>query len=329
MIQDRFVVAVTEAEYAKAQRVFDSAGDMFCVCVPQDEAALAQAVRGHKARHAVVGIEPYVDALYDALPKGGVLARFGVGYDGIDLDAATRAGILCTNTPGTLDTSVAEHAVALMLAAAHGVAAGDGALRRGDWRPRLGTELRGKRLAVIGCGSIGKQVARMAAVGFGMDVLGCDVRPLSADELRTEYGIGVFVRTVERALPGADFVSLHVPSLPETHHLIDAPLLDLIEPHAWLINTSRGALLDESALYDALAAGGVAGAALDVFENEPYVPIDPERDLRTLENVVLTPHIASSTQAACDRMAERALRNIRLALRGKTDAMDLLNPEVL
>src|SRR5262249_15037645 len=133
----------------------------------------------------------------------------------------------------------------------------------------------------------------------------------------------------EDAIRGADFVSLHLPATPETKHFIDARRLSWFQPHAWLINTARGAVVDELALHQALVSGRLAGVALDVFDREPYSPIDPHHDLRQLENVVLTPHVGSSTRAANERMALAALRNIALAEAGDFAAMNLLNPEVL
>jgi phosphoglycerate dehydrogenase-like enzyme len=144
-----------------------------------------------------------------------------------------------------------------------------------------------------------------------------------------QHGYAEIVRRWEDAVPQADFVSLHVPNVPSTQHLVNAERLAQMQPHAWLVNTARGAIVDEVALYNALAASQIGGAALDVFEHEPYRPVHPDKDLRTLPNVIMTPHVASATQDACARMAARALRNIQLAERGAYEQMDLVNPEVL
>jgi len=324
-------VAVTELEFEKGRGAFEAAASegLRCAPAPPGEAELAEAVREQGARHVVVGVERYRGELYRALPRGGVVSRFGVGHDGIDKGLATAAGLLCTNTPGALDDSVAEHALALMLCAARDVAARDALVRRGAWEPRVGSELRGKRLAVIGCGAIGCRVAEIAAFGFGMEVVGCKRRAVDEAAMARRHGFARIVLEFAAAVAEADYVSLHIPSGAETRHFIDAARLGAMPAKAWLINTARGAVVDESALYDALAAGALAGAALDVFAEEPYVPQAPGKDLRTLPNVVLTPHVGSSTAEACRRMAERALRNIALAERGEFAAMDLLNPEVL
>jgi phosphoglycerate dehydrogenase-like enzyme len=247
----------------------------------------------------------------------------------VDKAQATARGLLCANTPGTLDDSVAEHTLNLLLAAARRTVEQAARLRAGEWSPQMGAELKGKTLAIIGCGAIGRRVAQMAARGLGMKVIGCEVSDPDVNRLRREFGFATVVKDFAEAVSAADFVSLHIPSLPETRHFLSRERLGLLPAGCWIVNTARGALVDEAALFDALAGGRLAGAALDVFEREPYEPSAPGKDLRTLANVIMTPHIASSTREACDRMAERALRNIRFAEAGRYDRMDLLNPEVL
>jgi phosphoglycerate dehydrogenase-like enzyme len=317
------LIAVTAPELARGAAVFARTADARIVEAPPDEAGLAAAITASGARHAIVGHSPYRGPLYEALPRGAVLARFGVGHDGIDKRAATAAGLLCTNTPGVLDQSVAETTIALMLAAARHVPAMAASTAAGRWEPREGIELMGKTLAVVGTGRIGCAVARIAARGFGMRVVGCGRRPRDGQDFAAaglEY---------EQAVDGADFVSLHIPARAENLKFLDAAKIARLAPHAWLINTARGAVVDEAALYDALEAGRLAGAALDVFEHEPYVPVDPERDFRRLSNVVLLPHVGSNTADANRGMASRSLQNVLLGDRGAFDQMDLLNPEVL
>lgn len=324
-------IAVAQLEYGKARRAFEAgAGEgLICLSAPMQEDELASFIRKHEIRHAIVGVDRYAGPLYDALPRGGVLARFGVGHDGIDKERATSRGILCTNTPGVLDDSVAELAVGLMLAAARHLPVVSAATGAGTWEPRVGSELRGKTLAVIGCGAIGRRVARIAARGLGMHVVGCEVVPVDTERLRTEYGFAEIRDQFADAVAEADYVTLHIPSTADTRHYVNRARLALMKPCAWLINTARGALVCEADLYDALSAGRIAGAALDVFEHEPYQPIMPDKDLRQLPRVIMTPHIGSSTQEACDRMASRALTNIRMAEAGEFATMDLLNPAVL
>lgn len=324
-------VAVTELEFRKAEAVFARAAEVACdcVCVSAEETALAAAIRSRGMRHAIIGIEKYTGALYEALGADSVIARFGVGHDGVDKAQATARGVLCTNTPGVLDDSVAEHTIGLLFAAARQTVSQAARLRAGEWAPQMGAELNGKTLVVIGCGAIGRRVGRMAARGLGMKVVGCEVAEVDLQRLQRESGFDSVVKDFEEAVKEADFVSLHIPSLPETRHFLNAGRLGSLPARCWVVNTARGAVVDEAALFDALAGGRVAGAALDVFEREPYAPVAAGKDLRTLGNVIMTPHISSSTREACDRMASRALRNIQLAEAGKYNAMDLLNPEVL
>lgn len=319
------VVLVTETEFRRAPRVFETAS-LECIPTPADEDALAQAVTRHRARAVIVGSVKYVGKLYDALPRGGVIARFGVGHDGIDKQRATAAGLLCTNTPGVLDESVAELAILLMLAAARRLPALNDEVRRGHWAlGPSGIELRGKTLAVIGGGRIGQATARIASLGFGMRTIGCRRAATGGpsepfDAVTTDF---------QSAVGEADFVSLHINAEPANHHFIDRERLAMMPPRAWLINTARGSVVDEVALYDALIGQRLAGAALDVFDREPYVPCDPSRDLRTLPNVVLAPHVGSHTHEANRGMAERALQNVVLAEARDYRRMDVVNPDVL
>ncbi|MBI4892967.1 MAG: hypothetical protein HY821_20250, partial [Acidobacteria bacterium] len=265
-------VAVTEPEFLKASTLFRSASPpLVCFSAPSDEPGLAAAIRQHQARHAIVGISTYAHQLYQALPAGAVLARFGVGHDGIDKAQATQAGILCTNTPHVLDESVAEHTISLLLAAARHTTHLAAALAAGRWAPRTGREVRGRTLVVIGCGPIGATVARIARDGFGMRVLGVYRNSPPANP-------AAFSGTTTDAagtLRQADFVSMHIPATPANAHFVNAGWLAQLPPHAWLLNTARGAVVEEAALFDALSSGRLAGAALDVFAVEPYCPSDP------------------------------------------------------
>jgi lactate dehydrogenase-like 2-hydroxyacid dehydrogenase len=193
----------------------------------------------------------------------------------------------------------------------------------------VGTELAGKLLAVIGCGAIGCRVAAIASRGFGMRAIGCEVRAVDAGRMKAEHGFEAVTPSFEAAADGADFVSLHMPSVPSTRGYVDATRLARLRREAWLINTARGAIVDEAALFDGLKTGTIRGAALDVFCREPYEPVQPDKDLRSLPNVIMTPHVGSTTTEACRQMAARALRNVMLGERREYGAMDLLNREVL
>jgi phosphoglycerate dehydrogenase-like enzyme len=322
-------VLVTEAEFRRGESVFTSAADVRCLPVPPDEGALVHVIRERGALHAIVGSVFYRDALYRALPRGSVLARFGVGHENIDKARGTAAGLLCTNTPGVLDQSVAELTLLLILAAARHLAEKAAEMRQGLWAPRPGIELEGKTLAVIGTGPIGRAVARAAGRGFGMRTIGCGRERTAAGPIPAGGDFDRTTRDFAEAVADADFVSLHIPGAPENLRSIDRVRLSQLQPKAWLVNTARGAVVDETALYEVLAEGRLAGAALDVFAREPYEPAAADRDLRTLPNVVLVPHIGSNTAEANRRMAERALRNVRLGHAREYASMDLLNPEVL
>jgi phosphoglycerate dehydrogenase-like enzyme len=324
-------IAVTELEFRKAESVFRAAAaeGLDCFSAPADEQSLAAEVRAAGARHAIVGIEPYTGPLYAALPAGGVIARFGVGHDSVNKSLATARRLACTNTPGTLDDSVAEFTLSLLLAAARHTVSVAAAMGAGRWAPQLGGELKGKTLAIIGCGPIGQRVASIAARGFGMKVVGCKRSAGEAERLQRECGFDAVSTDFSAAVRAADFVSLHIPSGPETRHFLNGDRLAMLPGGCWVVNTARGAVVDEVALYDALAAGRLAGAALDVFAREPYEPAAPGKDLRALPNVIMTPHVGSSTREAAERMARRALQNIRWAEAGRWAEMDLLNRDVL
>jgi phosphoglycerate dehydrogenase-like enzyme len=327
MTTTRPTVLVTDTEYRKADPSFVSAPGLECVRAPEAEADLAVAVREAHASHVIVGARIYAGALYEALPPGGVIARFGVGHDGIDKARATRARLLCTNTPGVLNQSVAEHTMLLVAAAARRLIATSTSMARKAWDPVIGEELRDKTLAIIGCGGIGRSVARIASLGYGMRVVGC-VRPEVPPPAALEH-FHVVVNDFAAAVRDADFVSLHLSANRANVHWIDRQRLACLGERTWLINTARGSLVDEAALFAALVEQRLGGAALDVFAQEPYAPAEGSGDLRSLANVILTPHVGSNTATANRRIAERALQNIMLAEAREFARMDLLNPEAL
>lgn len=260
----------------------------------------------------------------DAAPGLEVIARHGVGVDNIDVAAATRRGIPVAYTPEANAVSVAEHAILLMAAVARRLLAYDAAARRGDWALRdryAAVELDGKTLGVVGVGRIGRLVARKAKGAFGMRVLGHD--PLLPPEAIAEAGLEP-VGALEDLLPVVDVLSLHVPLTRETRGLVGAAALARMRPSAVLLNTSRGGVVDEAALCEALAGGRLAGAGLDVFEEEPVPAGHP---LLRLPNVVVTPHSAALTAECVVRMATGAAQAIADVLRGRRPA-HVVNPEV-
>lgn len=321
------LVLVSEPEFVRAETLFRSTTFVRCVAGPAADEQLAEAIRKTGARHAIVGPLTYPKAIYAAVPRGGVIARFGIGYDGINLARATESGLLCTNTPDVLHQSVAELAALFMLAAARHLVPFATDMQHGVWKPAGGVELEGKTLAVIGVGRIGRALARIASRGLQMHVIGC--RRAGSASSAPEPDFAFVTTDFARAVRDADFVSLHMPGTPANAKFVDAGKLAQMKPGAWLINTARGAVVDENALFDALSSGQLGGAALDVFAREPYEPIDPARDLRDLPNVILVPHVGTNTVEANRRMGERALANIAFAEAGNFASMDLLNPEVL
>jgi len=230
------------------------------------------------------------------------ISRYGIGCDRVDLEAAGKRGIWVTNTPGANSDAVADLTLGLMLAVARAIPLLDKSVKQGEWVRRTGIELGGKTLGILGFGAIGKKVA-MRASGFGMRVNAFD--PFM-DEAYAEK-TGVTVVTLEQALAGSDFISLHLPLNESTRNIISGEAIDMMKPGAIVVNTSRGGLIDEHELYKALDSGRLGGAAMDVYEKEPPDLNDP---LYLLPNVVTTPHTGAHTVEATLNMAEMAVDNL-------------------
>ena len=247
------------------------------------------------------------------------ISRWGVGYDAIDVAAATRHGILVCNTPGVLDEAVADFTFALLLGIARRLHVGAENMSRGMWGGAWGHDVHGKTLGLVGCGRIGQAVARRAA-GFNLRVIAADpARPSAAEAL------GVTFVSLDELLPQSDFVSLHAALTPQTRGLIGAAQLRAMKPSAYLINAGRGALVDENALVDALREGRIAGAALDTFAAEP---LPGDHPLRRCPNVLLTPHLASFARETGEAVSEIAARALSDVMAGRLPR-HLVNPEVL
>jgi len=264
------------------------------------------------------------EELFLQAPQLKMVANMAVGYNNIDVAAATRRGILVSNTPGVLTEATADLAFSLILATARRVVEGDRMVRNGDfkfWAPFLflGREVSGKTLGIVGMGRIGQAVARRAA-GFSMPVIYHSRTPLKKSLEKTLRATGV---SFSRLLQEADFISLHVPLYPETTHLIGKREFNLMKRTAILINTSRGPVVDEKELLTALQKGRIAGAGIDVYENEPAITAG----LETLSQAVLLPHVGSATLETRTRMAELAAENLRAGLLGRRPP-HLVNPQV-
>lgn len=286
---------------------------------PLEPSELARQLNGY---HGVISLlTDRLDArVLESNPQLEVIANVAVGYDNIDVAAADRLGITVTNTPDVLTETTADLALALMLAVARRLPEADAFARSGAWTSwklipaQIGLDLHGRTLGLFGMGRIGRAVARRAVHGFGMRLLYASRSPLPAEEERT---LGAARVSLEELLRSADVVSLHAPLTAETRHVIGADQLAAMRPTAILVNTSRGPLVDEAALVDALTQGHLWGAGLDVFEQEPR--IDP-RLVALRERVVLAPHVGSATTETRRRMADMAARDARAVLEGRVPA---------
>ena len=268
--------------------------------------------------------------LLDNAPRLRIVAQYAVGYDNIDVEYATEKGVYVTNTPGVLTDAVADLTWALILALARRIVEADKFIRSGDywktgtgWHPMmmLGADVAGRTLGIVGIGRIGRAVARRAK-GFEMKILYYDIRRLPED---VEKELGARYVDLDTLLKESDIVTLHVPLTRATYHMIGERELKLMKPTALLINTARGAVIDTEALVRALREGWIAGAALDVFEQEP---LPPEHPLTKFNNVILTPHIGSATVETRNKMAELVAENLIAFYKGKVPPT-LVNKDVV
>jgi len=266
-----------------------------------------------------------IDAeLLDRAPLLKVVTNYAVGYNNIDTDAATGRGVMITNTPDVVTDATADLAWAILMGIARDVCLVDRYTRSGEWtewRPErfIAADITGTTLGIIGLGRIGQAMARRAA-GFDMRVLYADTQRAALDveaRCRAEF------MPLEELLKQSDFVTIHVPLNAQTHHLIDARALSLMKPTAYLVNAARGAIVDERALVEALRSGRIAGAALDVYENEPQLA----EGLADLSNVILIPHLGANSRRTRDRMAAMTADNMIAALSGVMPP-NLVNPDV-
>jgi lactate dehydrogenase-like 2-hydroxyacid dehydrogenase len=308
-------VLATRPLFPAARNILDDEFEVECWTnpepIPRDE--LLKRVADKEALVCLLA-DKVDEELLNAAPNLRIAATVSVGFDNIDVEACTKHNVVATNTPGVLDDTTADFAWALLMAIARRVLEADACLRSSGW-PNwdldqfLSSDVWGKTLGIIGFGRIGRCLARRS-YGFNMRVLYHDAvrAPMNVEEqLRAEYV------DLEKLLRDSDFVSVHVPLLPTTHHLISKDTLSKMRPTAYLINTSRGPVVDEAALVDALQEKKIAGAALDVFENEPQI----HPGLLDRKDVILTPHIASASVATRTKMAVMAANNLVARFKGK------------
>jgi D-3-phosphoglycerate dehydrogenase len=284
----------------------------------QTEEELLELLRGVKA--SLAGSETYSPRVLQAHPQLKVIARAGVGYDGVDMPTATRQGIAVTIAPNTNQEAVAEHTFALMLAVAKYVVAHDAGTRAGKWPRQPTIPLRGRTLGIAGLGRIGRSVAVRGAV-FGMPVIAYEPYP----DLGFVEQCRIRLVSFEELLAQADFLTLHLPLTEESRHLINRRTLSQMKPTAYLINTARGGLVNEADLLETLQQKKIAGAGLDVFEQEPAKASNP---LFALSNVVVTPHTAGVDLQSRDDMGTSAAQAIADISRGHWPADKVVNPEV-
>lgn len=269
---------------------------------------------------AIIGGELWSQERMSRTCRLKILARFGTGYDQVDVEAATRQGIFVTNTPGAMAVSVAEYAFALMLGLFKRLLYNNSVARSGQWTRPVSSELYGKTLGIVGMGYIGKEMI-LRAKAFGMIIAAHD--PAWDEEFASRYDVRRL--DLDELLSLADCVSIHVPLMPGTRAFFSSRHFERMKPTAFLINTSRGAVVDESALVEALSGGRIAGAGLDVLTEEPPRVNNP---LLTMENVILSPHSSANTPEAKSAMGLQAARNVVEALNGEIPE-NLLNRDVL
>ena len=291
--------------------------------LPPSRQALIEAVRGKDGLLCLLTDRVDGEVMDAAGPQLKVISNQAVGYDNIDVGAATERGIPVGNTPEVLTEATADFAFALLMAAGRRVLEGVQYVREGKWKTwspslLLGADFKGATLGLVGFGRIGRAMARRAA-GFEMRVIFCD-----SHEVQLSDDIKASQVELDELLETSDFISLHTPLTAATRHLIDAPALARMKPGAVLINTSRGAVVDLDALYAALKEGKLLAAALDVTEPEP---IQPDHPLLTLDNAIIVPHIASASRSTRDKMAWMAAENLIAGLKGR-HLPNCVNPEV-
>ena len=273
-----------------------------------DPAVLTERLHDADVAVNIRGRTRFTDDVLARCPKLKLIAIWGTGTDNVDLNAAAARGITVTNTPGANALAVAEHTIALMVAIVKQLAQADSAMRQGGWPRNLVPQIRGKRLGLIGTGLIGREVAGMAK-GLKMEVVAWSFHP----DQKFAISLGMRYIDLPELLRTSDIVSLHLRATPDTHHFLGRERLALLKPSAYLVNTARGALIDEAALVDCLREKKIAGAALDVFETEPLPTGHP---LTTLSNVLLTSHCAGMTPDSNAIGLMMAAENIEKFLKG-------------
>lgn len=334
------IIYVSEISFAKGESVFQRLSaetDFTFISVPEDEATLSNLITENSVKGYIADLFPYTSELYNALPEGSAISRFGVGHDSIDKEKASAAGIHVANTPGVLNTSVKEQAMWMIGSLARNIPQLDRSMRSKEWSPKRGVEVKGKTLAILGFGRIAQDICKSAHFGFGMNVIGFDqfdqqefckfAQVDTFEEFQKEVPVSCITTDIEDAVKEADFVLMMMAVTPETVGMANTKLFSLMPAHSYFLNAARGALVNENDLFDALTDQTIAGAALDVFIEEPYQAQNTSKDLRTLENLIMTPHIASNTAETNAAMAETSAQNVMNILsKGPAACPNIVNP---
>jgi glyoxylate reductase len=314
----------THPLFAEARKILDASCDIQ-YWAETERPPREEVLRRVKDREGLICLltEKINDEVLRIAPKLRIVANVAVGFDNIDVDACTKRGVIATNTPGVLDETTADFAWTLLLAVARRLGEGEALARSGNWKgwnldQLCGADVWGKTLGIVGFGRIGRAVARRAS-GFQMKVIYTDAVRAPED---LEQAVNAAFMDMNSVLADSDFISLHVPLLADTRGLFDAAKFFRMKPTAFLINTSRGPVVDEAALVAALENKKIAGAALDVYENEPFIHPGLKRP-----NVVLAPHLASASLETRSKMAVMAAGNIVALFNGQRPA-NMLNPDI-
>jgi glyoxylate reductase len=318
-------VFATHGLFEDARKILEAACDVEYWSEPE-RPPREEVLRRVKNKEGLICLltEKVNEELLRNAPKLRIAANVAVGFDNIDVPACTKRGVVATNTPGVLDETTADFAWTLLMAVARRLGEGEQLARSGNWKgwnldQLCGADVWGKTLGIVGFGRIGRAVARRAQ-GFQMKVIYTDAIRAAED---VEKAVHAEYRDFNALLAESDFISVHVPLLPETRGLFDGPRFFRMKPTAYLINTSRGPVVDEAALVAALEANKIAGAALDVYENEPFIHPGLKRN-----NVVLAPHLASASLETRTKMAVIAANNVVALFKGQRPA-NMLNPDIL
>ncbi|MBI4976371.1 MAG: hypothetical protein HZC28_02755 [Spirochaetes bacterium] len=291
----------------RSRAVFETSGLTMHGFALSDIDGMLACQRDTGAKAFIIGANQYPEHFFESIAPGSLIMRYGVGYNAVPVARCKERGVFVAYTPGTLDASVAEHTMGLIMDCARHIAHKHAEMKQNVWAGVSGIELEGKTLAVIGFGNIGKRLAKIAKHGFGMRITAYGRKPaLSAEDASLT---DVYTTDFKTAVDDAAVVALTMGVTDTNKGFIDASKLALMRNDAIFVNTARGVLVNEGDLYDALAAHRIACAGIDVFTTEPYVPVGGN-DLRTLDNVVLTPHVGSNTDAANRRMAEACVRSV-------------------